>query len=811
MRYGYFDLPNKEYVIDCPNTPTPWTNYLGNPKFGAVISNNAAGYTFEENGAEGRIIRHYPNALIGNMPGRFIYIYDKDKRDYFSNTWYPVMKPLDKYKSEVRMGTGYMSARANYDNIQTETLYYVPKDKKREVWSFKIKNNDSVKRDFYITGFCEFTNEGNFTQDMANLQYTHLISKTIFKDNAIINCINDNMNESRFVKDENYREKTADHGYYRILALAGGEVCAYDGDRETFIGAYHSYSNPQAIENGKLSNTLSYNQNSCGAAQTEVSLEPGEEKHLVFVLAQLEEKNPLAITANYTDLSVVDKEFTELKNYWHEKLSKFSVKTPDETLDNAVNVWNAYQCYITFTWSRSASLIYNTGRDGYGYRDTVQDIQGIIHFAPEEALEKIKFMLMGQFQNGGALPVVRFDHKPGGAVCPDDPKFKTGIDGHGGYRADDMLWMFPTIDKYIKEVGDVNILDEVLGYADKGEGTVYEHLKKAIGFNLDRLGVHGLPMGLTADWNDCLRLGSDGETVFVAFQLYWAIKIFKGYAEYKGNAADVDWASKVLAELTSNMQKHAWDEDRFVRGFVGDDFTIGARNSEEANIWLNPQSFAVLSDWDNKEQTRLANDTAYNALSTKFGMKIMAPSFTKFGLPYARMTMFNPGSKENGGLFSQIQGWAVNAQARLGNGLRAYEIYTKCNPGAMNDQAEVRKIEPYVHGQSIESYESNFEGRAQVSWLTGTATTVMVGLVEGVLGIRPDFDGIKIDPCLPQWEEISIYKEWRGKKLNISVKNPEKIEKNVKNIIINGEKIDGNYIPFEKLANENEIVVNMGR
>jgi N,N'-diacetylchitobiose phosphorylase len=508
-------------------------------------------------------------------------------------------------------------------------------------------------------------------------------------------------------------------------------------------------------------------------------------------------------------LSVIEKELQKLKNYWHGKLSGLQVKTPDSAFNNMINTWNGYQCFMTFIWSRAASFSYCGLRNGYGFRDTVQDIQGIIHLDPVMAAEKIRFMLSAQVDNGGGLPLVKFDHNAGYEDTPDDDSYKQST-GHPAYRADDALWLFPTILKYIAESGDKGFLDEVIVYANGGEGTVYDHLKRAINFSMERLGEHQMPAGLHADWNDCLRLGEKGESTFVAMQLYYAIKVLCIFAEEKKDISYIGYLKKTENELGELLQKECWEEDRYIRGFKEDGQVIGSMKDVEANMWLNPQSWSVISGLASKEQAEIALESVHRELNTPYGVRIMAPSYKNNGFDGALMLLFNGSTKENGGIFSQTQGWIILAEALMGNGNRAFEYFTESSPAASNDNADVRKLEPYVHGQFVESVESPFEGRAHVHWLTGTASTVMVGCVEGILGMRPDLNGLLVAPSIPkEWKELEIEKVFRGRKFNIKIQNFDGKENGFREFYVNGEKFEKNYIAEDKMKAVNEILLIM--
>jgi cellobiose phosphorylase len=797
MQYGYFDDKLREYVITRPDTPAPWANYLGSPAYGAIISNNAGGYSFVKSGAAGRLIRYRFNEQ--DRPGRYIYLRDDDTGDYWSASWQPVGKSLDEYKSLCRHGTGYTALEADYKDIHSDVCYYVPMNADYEVWRVKVTNNGQKTRKISVFGFAEFTCESFYEQDQVNLQYTQFITRTYFKDQFILQTINENclnaVNESRVET--------------RFFGLAGKNVTSYCGDKAKFIGAYHDYGNPISVENGKLDGTLNYNLNPCGALHTVLELAPGQNIEFAFLLGQKREAQARELIARYENAALGEREIAELKSYWHGKLVNLNVNTPNDNFNNMVNTWNAYQCFITFNWSRAASLIYCGQRNGYGYRDTVQDIQGIIHLDPEMALEKIKFMISAQVSHGGALPLVKYNHNPGHEDKPEDESYRKDT-GHPSYRADDALWLFPTVWKYITETGNIKILDEVIPYSDSGSDTLFDHLKKAIDFSRNHLGIHGLPAGLHADWNDCLRLGAKGVSVFVAMQLYYAFEIMIRFAQYRKDTASEKQMKDFKDSFGKIIEEYCWDKDRFVRGITEKDQVIGRSSDPEANIWLNPQSWAVISGFANEARGRAILDLVHEKLNTKYGVRLMSPSYVKHAFDGALALLFNPSTKENGGIFLQSQGWIILAEALLGRGGRATEYYLESCPAAQNNISEIRLVEPYVYSQFTESVDSPFEGRSHVHWLTGTASTVMVGCVEGILGLRPDIDGLCLSPAVPAaWKTFTIEKIFRGKKLNIKVNNPGGNESGCKKLTVNGKEMQGNYIPAAILTAENEIVLEM--
>lgn len=793
MKYGYFDERAREYVITRPDTPSAWANYLGSPEYGAIISNNAGGYSFVKSGANGRIIRYRFNSVAVDQPGRYIYLRDLANGDYWSASWAPVCKPLESFKSECRHGTAYTVISSEYSGIRTETLYYVPMGASYEVWQSKVTNLGNAPRKLAVTGYCEFVNDNNYEQDQVNLQYTLFITHTYFKNNFILQKQNENFHNPN---------------NERFLGLAGAKVDHFCGDRDRFVGNYRSYANPVGVIEG-LNGDLNYCDNSCGALESDITLAPGETKVLTYILGQKPEAEAVSIIARYEDASVVDAELAALKEYWHSKLDNLQVHTPDENFNNMVNVWNAYNCFITFTWSRAASFQYCGLRNGFGYRDTVQDIQGVIHLAPEMAADQIRFMLSAQVTNGAGLPLVKYSHNPGHENTPDDPEYVKET-GHPSYRADDALWLFPTVYKYISESGNIAFLDEEIYYANNGEkGSVYDHLKRAIDFSMNNLGNHGMPAGLHADWNDCLRLGKKGESTFVAFQLIYALKILRKYAVIKNDTAYVSYLDEVTAKMTGILND-CWNEDRWIRGYKEDGIVIGNRNDPEASMWLNPQSWSVIAGFGTEEQRNKAMDSVERELNTPYGAMVMYPAYENHSFDGALMTCFNKGVKENAGIFSQPQGWLILAEAKLGHGDRAYKYWIEAAPATYNDCAEKRALEPYVYGQFVEAKDSPFAGRAHVHWLTGTASTVMVGTTEGILGLNPEAEGIVIDPSIPsEWKNFTMRKMFRGKVLNVTVNNPNGSQHGVRKVTVNGSSIDGLLIRDDILKGENDIVIDM--
>ncbi|MBN1302491.1 MAG: N,N'-diacetylchitobiose phosphorylase [Melioribacteraceae bacterium] len=797
MRYGYFDDVNKEYVIERPDTPKSWSNYLGSTEYGAIITNNAGGYSFYKSAAQGRFMRLRFNAIPMDQPGRYFYIHDRDKKDYWSASWQPVGKPLGKFKSVCRHGTAYTIIESEYDRIKTETTYFVPLGKSFECWKLMVSNRDKVSRSLRAYSFVEYANNWHVWQDFINLQYTQFILKMNVVDNIIDHGIN------VLLRDDDGDFQSHDGNKHTFLGAVGADITGFDTDRDKFIGNYRTYQNPIVVEKGECKNSLAAGDNGVGVLQMDITLNPGESRELVVFMgigkADVEGK---LVLNEFNSTDKVQRAFIDLKKYWHTRLEGMYVKTPDPQFNSMMNMWSPFNCLMTYAWSRAASLVYSGERDGLGYRDTVQDLLGVFHTIPDDAKKRLELMITGQVSTGGAMPVVKpFAHRPGKEIKPDEKD----------YRSDDCMWLFNSIPAYVKETGELEFYDKVLPYADDGEDTVLAHLRRAIEFNLERSGAHGLPCGLFADWNDCLELGHNGETVFVAMQLRYALKTYSEICEKLEKPEEVNWATEHLKTLDENLQEHAWDGEWFVRAYRFDGMKFGSKENDEGQIWLNPQSWSVLSGHASPEQARRAMKSVREILATEYGIIIVDPPYEKTDHKIVKAPLFNQGMKENASIFSHTQGWAVIAETMLGNGNQAFAYFRAYMPAAFNDKAEIREIEPYVYCQFTHSKYSPRFGASRLPWLSGAATWSYYAATQFILGIQPDYEGLRIDPCIPSsWREFQVTRRFRNKILEILVKNDNEVQKGVIGIFLNGEKIKGNLIPFELMKSNNEVLVQMG-
>ena len=618
MQYGYFDDANKEYVITCPDTPRSWSNYLGSTEYGAIITNNAGGYSFYQSAAMGRFMRLRFNALPMDQPGRYVYLHDHESMDYWSASWQPVGKPLDQYKSECRHGSAYTVISSEYAGIRSETTYFVPLGQTFECWHVKLTNLGEKPRELSAFTYVEYAGNWSAADDLINLQYTQHTVKMEVEDNIIDHGTNVNIP----CMPDNFAEK--DQGRHTFQALVGAEVIGYDTDRAAFIGSYRGYHNPSVVEQGQCTNSLAVGDNACGALQARITLAPGETREFLILMGigRAREEGKAAV-AEFGSMKKVRDELAKVKNYWHERLAGLTVETPDAELNSTLNMWGPFNCLITYAWSRAASLIYAGERDGLGFRDTVQDMLGVMHTIPEEASQRLELMITGQVSTGGAMPVVRqFDHHSGNEEAPQEEE----------YRSDDCLWLFNAIPAYVKETGDLNFCHKILPYADQGEDTVLGHMKRAIQFNLKRSGANGLPCGLSADWNDCIRLGQHGESIFVAFQLRYALAVYLEICRLLNLNEEEQWAGDELAKLDYRLEEDAWDGEWYLRAYRADGFKFGSKESAEGKIFLSPQSWSLISGHANPERAARSMQSVRDRLATEYRTDDLRPSLCAHGL-----------------------------------------------------------------------------------------------------------------------------------------------------------------------------------
>ncbi|HWL14407.1 MAG TPA: N,N'-diacetylchitobiose phosphorylase, partial [Opitutus sp.] len=682
MNYGHFDDAAREYVITRPDTPRAWSNYLGSRRYGGIVTHQAGGYSFTRSPADGRILRHRYNSVPADLPGRQFYLRDRDSGDFWSAAWQPVAKPLAEFATTTRFGPGYATIESAWRGIRTEATYFIPLNQEFEYWRLKLTNTGDAPRRLSVFSFCEFTTEWNLLNDTLNLQYAQYISEAVWRDGFILasSCGRLPVDAANFANRDQSR--------WWWMTQLGGRIAGFECERDRFLGAYRSYDRPETVERGACGNHEHSSDDGCGSIQSDLELVPGESTDILVLLGIGQHAAAKKLRRKFGSVVACEREFARLKKHWHGLLDSIHVQTPDPAFDHMTNVWGAYNALVTFEWSRSCSLVY-TGdqRDGFGFRDTVQDFLGVAAMIPELVRERMILMLSGQDSTGGAQPEIRpWSHAPG-RMKPTPPQH---------YRSDDCLWFFNAVPAYVAETGDLDFYREVIPYADRGRDTVFGHLRRALEFNLARTGRHGLPCGLLADWNDCLKLGYKGESVFVTFQVRLGLKTYAEIANTLRKPKEKAWALAELAKLDRKIAKVCWDGDWFIWA-IGEDGTVfGTKDAAEGRIYLNTQCWAILSGAASPEQTERALAAVKKYLSSEYGAALCHPPFARTPVKVMRAVLFNPGTKENGGIFSHTQSWVVLAEIARGDGDAAYAYYRAFMPSAQNDRAELREIEPFA-------------------------------------------------------------------------------------------------------------------
>jgi cellobiose phosphorylase len=635
---------------------------------------------------------------------------------------------------------------------------------------------------------------GHLLNDLTNLQYSLFVSKAEARHGMVA-----------FASHPHQPFDPADlrsaHRYW--MNVAGAKVVGFETLRERFLGNYGSYERPEAVARGSLTNFETAGENIVGTQQVDIELAPGESRELIVMLGLgTPESHGVAAVQEFGSSERCEAELERVKKSWHSMLESEWVKTPDPEFDSMVNVWNAYNSLITYAWSRAASTIYNGERDGLGYRDTVQDFLGVTPLLKQDMRPRLELMLTGQASTGGAMPLVRpFDHHPGKEPPPRPEE----------YRSDDALWLFHAVPAYVAETGELDFYHKELPYADQGSATVLGHLRRALEFNLERTGMNGLPCGLSADWNDCCKLGYTGESVMVAFQVCYGLDIYRGIAARFELAEDVRWASEQRAKLEKAIQAMCWDGDWFIWATGKDGTKFGTKQMEEGKVYLNTQVWAVISGVATEAQAKRALESTKEALATPYGLMLCAPPFEKTPRHIMDGVVYNKGIKENGGIFNHPQAWAVMAECLRGNGDQAYEYYRAYMPSAYNTRAELREIEPYVHSQTTYASISPNAGKSRVPWLTGTASWSLFVAVQSILGIVPEVDGLRIDPCIPRhWPRFELKRVFRGRQLSIRVDNPSSVSSGVRQLRLDGKVISGNVVPLSALRDGLVVEVTLG-
>lgn len=799
MQYGHFDNEKREYVIDRVDLPVSWTNYLGVKDLCVVVNHTAGGYMFYQSPEYHRVTRFRGNAVPMDRPGHYVYLRDAKDGDYWSISWQPVGKPLDQAKYTCRHGMSYTTYECDYKGIKASQTLMVPMDDAVELWDVRLKNTTDKERRISVFSYCEFSFH-HIMIDNQNFQMSLYCAGSSYDENII--------EYDLFYEEFGYQ-------YFTSNVTPDGFDCL----RDSFLGAYRTEDNPIAVERGTCSGSHELGNNHCGSLQKDLVLAPGEEVRLIFMLGEGNREAGKKIREKYSDMANVDAAYAQLKDYWENKFAQLQIKTPNEGMNTLINTWNLYQAEVNIMFSRFASFIEVGGRTGLGYRDTAQDAMTIPHSNPEKCRQRIVELLRGLTTKGYGLHLFSPEWFDPDAKKEKKKPFKSPtviptvnandiVHGLEDACSDDALWLVPSIIEYIKETGDAGFADEAVTYADGGEGTVYEHMKRILDFSAEQVGATGICKGLRADWNDCLNLGG-GESAMVSFLHYWAICHFLQLAEYLGRTEDVEKYQAMRERVGNVCNRELWDKEWFIRGITKNGKKIGTSEDAEGKVHLESNAWAVLSGAADVEKGKRAMDSVDKYLFTPYGILLNAPSYTVPDDDIGFVTRVYPGLKENGSIFSHPNPWAWAAECVLGRGDRAMKFYNALCPYYQNNMIEIRQSEPYSYCQFVVGRDHTAFGRARHPFMTGSGGWAYFSATRYMLGIRPDFEHLTIDPCIPaDWKEFSAVRRWRGAEYDIHVENPDGVMKGVQELYVDGEKVE--RIPVMAQGSRHDVRVVMG-
>ena len=799
MQYGHFDNEKREYVIDRVDLPVSWTNYLGVKDLCVVVNHTAGGYMFYQSPEYHRVTRFRGNAVPMDRPGHYVYLRDAKDGDYWSISWQPVGKPLDQAKYTCRHGMSYTTYECDYKGIKASQTLMVPMDDAVELWDVRLKNTTDKERRISVFSYCEFSFH-HIMIDNQNFQMSLYCAGSSYDENII--------EYDLFYEEFGYQ-------YFTSNVTPDGFECL----RDSFLGAYRTEDNPIAVEHGTCSGSHELGNNHCGSLQTDLVLAPGEEVRLIFMLGEGNREAGKKIREKYSDMANVDAAYAQLKDYWENKFAQLQIKTPNEGMNTLINTWNLYQAEVNIMFSRFASFIEVGGRTGLGYRDTAQDAMTIPHSNPEKCRQRIVELLRGLTTKGYGLHLFSPEWFDPDAKKEKKKPFKSPtviptvnakdiVHGLEDACSDDALWLVPSIIEYIKETGETGFADETVTYADGGEGTVYEHMKRILDFSAEQVGATGICKGLRADWNDCLNLGG-GESAMVSFLHYWAICHFLQLAEYLGRTEDVEKYQAMRERVGNVCNRELWDKEWFIRGITKNGKKIGTSEDAEGKVHLESNAWAVLSGAADVEKGKRAMDSVDKYLFTPYGILLNAPSYTVPDDDIGFVTRVYPGLKENGSIFSHPNPWAWAAECVLGRGDRAMKFYNALCPYYQNNMIEIRQSEPYSYCQFVVGRDHTAFGRARHPFMTGSGGWAYFSATRYMLGIRPDFEHLTIDPCIPaDWKEFSAVRRWRGAEYDIHVENPDGVMKGVQELYVDGEKVE--RIPVMAQGSRHDVRVVMG-
>lgn len=799
MQYGHFDNEKREYVIDRVDLPVSWTNYLGVKDLCVVVNHTAGGYMFYQSPEYHRVTRFRGNAVPMDRPGHYVYLRDAKDGDYWSISWQPVGKPLNQAKYTCRHGMSYTTYECDYKGIKASQTLMVPMDDAVELWDVRLKNTTDKERRISVFSYCEFSFH-HIMIDNQNFQMSLYCAGSSYDENII--------EYDLFYEEFGYQ-------YFTSNVTPDGFECL----RDSFLGAYRTEDNPIAVEHGTCSGSHELGNNHCGSLQKDLVLAPGEEVRLIFMLGEGNREAGKKIREKYSDMANVDAAYAQLKDYWENKFAQLQIKTPNEGMNTLINTWNLYQAEVNIMFSRFASFIEVGGRTGLGYRDTAQDAMTIPHSNPEKCRQRIVELLRGLTTKGYGLHLFSPEWFDPDAKKEKKKPFKSPtviptvnakdiVHGLEDACSDDALWLVPSIIEYIKETGETGFADEVVTYADGGEGTVYEHMKRILDFSAEQVGATGICKGLRADWNDCLNLGG-GESAMVSFLHYWAISHFLQLAEYLGRTEDVEKYQAMRERVGDVCNRELWDKEWFIRGITKNGKKIGTSEDAEGKVHLESNAWAVLSGAADVEKGKRAMDSVDKYLFTPYGILLNAPSYTVPDDDIGFVTRVYPGLKENGSIFSHPNPWAWAAECVLGRGDRAMKFYNALCPYYQNNMIEIRQSEPYSYCQFVVGRDHTAFGRARHPFMTGSGGWAYFSATRYMLGIRPDFEHLTIDPCIPaDWREFSAVRRWRGAEYDIHVENPDGVMKGVQELYLDGEKVE--RIPVMAQGSRHDVRVVMG-
>lgn len=775
MRYGYFDNANREYVIDRIDLPASWTNYIGIGDMYGVFNHTAGGYLLYKTPEYHRITRFRPNGVPMDGPGHYVYIRDDDTGEYWSVSWQPVGKDKDAYSC--RHGLSYVKYLCDYSDIHACQTLFVAMDDPVEIWDVALRNDSGKPRNLSVFSYAEFSFH-HIDMDNRNFQMSLYAAGSRYLDGVIEH-------------DLYYEEK----GYQ--FFTSSFEPDGYDCLRDTFIGPYHTERNPRTVEEGYCRSSFEKGGNHCACLHRKLQLQPGEETRLLFLLGEGGIKEGKRMRKKY-GFKKVDEDFARLADFWDKKLSRLQIETPNEGMNTEINIWNLYQSEINVMFSRFTSFIEVGGRTGLGYRDTAQDAMMVPHSNPEKCRSRLVELLRALTSYGYGLhlfeprwfePEKEQQSFKSPTVIPEPDRSQI-VHGLKDVCADDALWLVSSVVQYIRETGEFSFADEIITYADGGEGTVYEHLQRILDFSANQIGANGICKGLRADWNDCLNLGG-GESAMVSFLYHWALNNFAALARRLGREEDAIKSEQTAWKVREVCERVLWDGKWYIRGITADNRKIGTQKDVEGRVHMESNTWAVVSGVAGQRRGTLAMDSVDEYLYTPYGLMLNAPSYTKEDDGIGFVTRVYPGLKENGSIFSHPNPWAWCAEAMLGRGSRAMKFYNALCPALQNDMIEVRRQEPYTYCQFIAGRDHSAFGRAHHPFMTGSSGWAYYAATQYILGVRPDFDVLKVDPCIPaDWKTFSMKRIWRGACYHIEVFNPDEVEKGVKQLTVNGEKVD---------------------